>query len=119
MIQLIFLLTLESKANFQGCGEYLFSGRFFANPTTKHLELVTNENSQSKSNFVVGKIEDLRKVRDYINHRVELKANISKEMDGMLGELEDIKNIKILPPDPLNEYKRNKFTLIKKSDCQK
>jgi hypothetical protein len=96
------------------CGRYAIDGVIRKNPPVG-LALLVNEKSKSEMKFTITPNE-LSKTVLYIDKSVSLDATILK-LNGTLGEISSIENLKLRMPDPLHPDLDSGFVLSKKMEC--
>jgi hypothetical protein len=98
-----FLMSLTNIAfSFEGCGEYLFKGKLIEDRLALNkVKYLVNEGTQSSMSFSISEKDDFLNLSAFFNQPTEFKAKILKPMDGTIGIIKDIKEIKLRYPNPL------------------
>lgn len=79
-----------------------FRGKLVEDPKTFYkVKYLVNEETQSSMNFSISEKDDFSKVGVFLNQPTMFKAKILKPMDGTIGLIKDISEIKLRYPNPL------------------
>jgi hypothetical protein len=108
-------LKAESLPGFVGCGEYRIKGVL-----VKNLDIIiykTNTKTNSEMSFTIKEDKDLVLLSSYLNAPTEIRAEITKKMDGTKGEIEHISKISLRKPNPLEPLKDSGIFLITSKAC--
>lgn len=111
----------QTSPGFSGCGEYLIKGVLEKNSIDKkRLGIViykTNTNTYSEMQFSVKKREDLVLITPYLNKPTEITAHINKNMNGTIGEIENISKVVLRKSNPLEPLKDSGLFFITAEPC--
>jgi hypothetical protein len=115
-------LNAQELTGFAGCGEYLLKGVLVKNKKNVKMRgpLIYKTNVQTKSEmqFIIKESDDLALLVPYVNIPTEIRANVSKMMDGTKGEIHRISKISLRKNNPLVVVKNSGMLLIHSQDCQ-
>ena len=82
--------------------EGFFKGKLIENHKgSNRIIYIVNEGSQSSMTFSISAKKDFMKISSFLNQPTSFKAKITKVMNGTIGSIEDIEEIKLRYPNPL------------------
>ena len=103
LLSILLLPFCSAEASsFSGCGSYFFKGKLIENHKgSNRIIYIVNEGSQSSMTFSISAKKDFMKISSFLNQPTSFKAKITKVMNGTIGSIEDIEEIKLRYPNPL------------------
>ena len=115
LLTIIFTLNTYASIGLNSCGEFEFRGV----PQIDDKEMIVVINNKSKSEIrILIPLSEQSRITPYLKHTVEGKIKISKIKNLWRGEAIELKDIRLIVPDPLNPSINSFLKIIKSKKCQ-
>jgi hypothetical protein len=112
-----FQVHAEEQIGFRGCGEYVLKGELVKDKIYP-VVYKTNIGTKSEMSFSIEASDDLVLISGYMNIPTEIRASISKLMNGTKGEINHISKLTLRRSNPLDPLKDSGIFLITSKPCK-